>query len=440
MPDAFLDGWAALPVWLADLLLFLALLAPAFLLGALVLRGFAIGPLLSALLRRQVWVSVVFVALIAISVGLGAGLIAQERGLRQGTAPAADKFELVVAAPGSEITAMLAAVYLQPSDLPLLDGETYDRIASHERVEIVAPLGFGDSWRDAPVVGTTAEFVAYLSEGLAEGRHFAAEYEAVAGARVPLGVGDAFSPAHGIGDAAEHGAHGDLEYEVVGRMPLTGSPWDRALMVPIESVWSVHGLANGHGPGWDGEIGPPFAPAYFPGTPAALVRADSLAANYGLQAEFSTETTMAFFPGTVLARLHALMGDIRQAMSVLAVITQVLVTAGVLAGLMMLTRLLAKRLALLRALGAPRRFIFALTWSFAVTLISTGAALGLLLGVAATRAISSIITARTDVLVSARLAWPELHLVAGFVSLTAVLALLPAFLTMNRPVIRDLRG
>jgi putative ABC transport system permease protein len=243
-----------------------------------------------------------------------------------------------------------------------------------------------------------------------------------------------------VGDAVEHGAHGDLEYEVVGRMPLTGSPWDRALMVPIESVWSVHGLANGHGPDWDGAIGPPFQPAYFPGTPAALVRADSLAANYGLQAEFSTDTTMAFFPGTVLARLHALMGDIRQAMSVLAVITQVLVTAGVLAGLMMLTRLLARRLALLRALGAPRRFIFALTWSFAVTLIAAGAALGLVLGVAATRAISAIVTARTDVLVSAGLAWPELHLVAGFVSLTAILALLPAFLTMNRPVIRDLRG
>lgn len=440
MPDALIDLWAALPVWLADLLVFFILLAPAIGLGAVVLRGFAVGPLLTALLRRQAWVSVVFVALIAISVALGAGLIAQERGLRQGTARAADKFELVIAAPGSEITAMLAAVYLQPSNLPLLDGDTYDRIAGHPRVDVVAPLGFGDTWGDAPVVGTTAAFAAHLSDGLAEGRHFAREHEAVAGARVPLGIGDTFRPAHGIGDAAMADAHGDFSYTVVGRMPPTGSPWDSALLVPIESVWSVHGLANGHGPDWDGEIGPPFDPAFFPGTPAALVRADSLASNYWLQMEFNSDTTMAFFPGTVLARLHALMGDIRQAMSVLVIITQVLVTAGVLAGLMMLTRLLARRLALLRALGAPRRFVFALTWSFAVTLIGVGAGLGLVFGVVATHVISAIITARTDVLVEAGLGWPELHLIAGFVSLTAILSLLPAFLTMNRPVLGDLRG
>jgi putative ABC transport system permease protein len=159
-----------------------------------------------------------------------------------------------------------------------------------------------------------------------------------------------------------------------------------------------------------------------------------------MQAEFNTGRTMAFFPGTILARLHALMGDVRRVMSILAVLTQVLVTAGVLAGLMMLTRLLARRLALLRALGAPRRFVFAVTWSFALTLILGGAALGTGLGWLAARVISGIVTARTDVLVTATLGWPEIQLVAGFVSLTAVLALVPAWLTMRRPVIGDLRG
>lgn len=434
------EFWRQLPAWAQDLSLLLLLLLPTGVMGVAVLRGFQLGPVLLGLLRRQVWICAVFTALIAISVGLGVGLIAQERGIRQGTARAADKFDLVIAAPGSEITAMLAAVYLQASDMTLIDGPTYDRIASHPDVQLVAPIGFGDSWHDAPVVGTTPQFVTHLAGALAEGRLFATETEAVAGARVEIAVGGHFSPAHGVGHGAEAGAHGDFAYEVVGRMPLTGSPWDRALLVPVESVWSVHGLANGHAPDWDGTIGPPFDPAQFPGAPAALVRATSLAATYGLQAEFSTRETMAVFPGTILARLHALMGDIRQVMSVLAVITQVLVTAGVLAGLMMLTRLIARRLALLRALGAPRRFVFALTWAFAVTLIVAGALLGLVIGVAATAAISAAITARTDILVQAGLGWPELHMVAGFVSLTAVLALLPAFLTMNRPVIADLRG
>lgn len=433
------DFWFSLPVAVQDPLIAFGLLGPALLIGALTLRGFRVGPLLRALLRRQAWISMVFTALIAVSVALGAALIAQERGLREGTARAADKFDLVVAAPGSEITAMLAAVYLQPADVPLIDGETYAEIVGHPRAELVAPIGFGDSWEDAPVIGTTAEFADYLSDGLAEGRLFETPYEAVAGARVDLSVGETFRPAHGHGDAAQEGMH-DVDYEVVGRMPMTGSPWDRALLVPIESVWEVHVLPNGHGPDWDRVPGPPFDPAHFPGTPAVLVKADSLGATYVMQAAFTTSETMAFFPGTILARLHALMGDIREVMSVLAVITQVLVTAGVLAGLMMLTRLLARRLALLRALGAPRRFVFALTWSYATTLIVLGAVIGVGLGIAATSAISAAITARTDILVEAGLGWPEIHLVAGFVSLTAALALLPAWLTMNRPVITDLRG
>ena len=440
MPEALADLLAALPPRAEDAVITGALLLPVLLLGAVILRGFAVLPLLGGLLRRQAWVSVVFTLLIAVSVGIGVGLIAQERGLREGSARAAEKFDLVIAAPGSEITAMLAAVYLQPSALPLLDGETYAQIAAHPRAELVAPIAFGDSWRGAPVVGSTAAFVRHLSEGLAQGRMFEREREAVAGARVPLGIGESFTPAHGHGEAAEADAHEGFAYEVVGRMPRTGSPWDRALIVPVEAVWTVHGLASGHAPGWDGTLGPPFDAAYFPGTPAALVTADSLGGTYVMQAAFNTGQTMAFFPGTVLARLHALMGDIRQVMSVLAVVTQVLVTAGVLAGLLLLIRLLARRLALLRALGAPRRFVFAVTWSFALTLILAGATLGIGIGVLATRAISAVITERTDVLVTAALGWPELQLVAGFVSLTALLALVPAWLTMTRPVIGDLRG
>lgn len=440
MPDFMLDVLSLLPLWAENTLIALALLLPAGTIAVLVLRAFDVGPLLGALLRRQAWISGVFIVLIAVSVGIGVGLIAQERGIREGTARAADKFELIVAAPGSEFTAMLAAVYLQPSAVPLLDGSAYARVANHPRADLVAPLAFGDSFEGAPVVGSTPQFVAYLGDGLAAGRIFENEREAVVGARVTLRVGDSFVPQHGTGETGQGGGHEGYGYDVVGRMPMTGTPWDRALIVPVESVWSLHGLVNGHSRDWDGTLGPPFDPDRFPGTPAALVKADSLGAAYGMQAQFNSDSTMAFFPGTVLSRLHALMGDVRQVMSILAIVTQVLVTAGVLAGLMMLTRLLSRRLALLQALGAPRRFIFAITWSFAATLIAIGAGLGIAVGLIVASAISSAITAQTDILVSATLGWREVQLVAGFISLTATLALLPAWLTMNRPVVQDLRG
>jgi putative ABC transport system permease protein len=439
IPDPVTTFWQNLSTTQQDAAVFVALLLPALVVGIAVVAGYRPYGLVSAMMWRFKWTNLLFVLLIGASVGIGVGLIAQERGLRQGTARAADKFDLIVAAPGSEMTMLLAAVYLQPSDVPLVSGEIYEEIASHERVDIAAPIAFGDSWEGAPVVGTIPDFVDHLSGGLTEGRVFETTFEAVAGARVDLPVGAGFEPSHGLGDAVE-GVHEGVEYTVVGRMPMTGSPWDKALLVPVEGVWQVHNLPIGHGPEWDGTVGPPFEAEHFPGTPAVLVRAEQLWANYALRSEFQRDDVMAFFPGAVLAQLHALMGDVRQVMSVLAVVTQVLVTAGVLTGLLILVRLYSQRLALLRALGAPARFAFAVVWSYAAALIAAGALLGLVVGYGATQAISRLVTQRTDILVTTQLAWPELHLVAGFVSLTIILALLPAFTALSRDVVRDLRG
>jgi len=440
IPREVLDVWEGLPALAQDVAVLVALLAPAIAVGLVVMRGYRPFRLVGAMLWRFRVTNLLFAILIAVSVGIGVGLIAQERGLREGTARAADKFDLVLAAPGSEVTMLLAAVYLQPADVPLLSGDVYQEAASHPRVSIAAPLAFGDSYEGAPVVGTSPDFVMHLAGSLADGRLFRTAEEAVAGAQAPVAVGESFEPAHGMVGAAEPGQHAGTRFNVVGRMPATGSPWDRAILVPAEAVWQVHGLAPGHGPDWDGEVGPPYDPDYFPGTPAIIVRAEELWANYALRTEFTRDNVMAFFPGAVLAQLHGLLGDVREAMSVLAVITQVLVAAGVLTGLVILARLYAQRLALLRALGAPGRFVLCVVWCYAMVLIAAGAALGIVVGYGTTAALSAVLTARTDILVTAALGWTEMHLVAAFVSLTVVLALLPAFGALTREVVADLRG
>lgn len=440
MHDVIVDLWDGLSANAQDALILLAWIVPLIAIGLVIVRRLNPAPLAGAMLWRYRFSNALFVALIAVSVGLGVGLLSQERALRAGTANAADKFDLIVAAPGSEMTMMLAAVYLQPSDVPLLDGDIYNEIATHDNVDLAAPIAFGDSYQGAPVVGTTVQFIEHLTEGLAEGRVFAAHQEAVAGARAPAQIGDRFEPAHGVGHAAESGAHAGYQYEVVGRMPPTGSPWDRAILVPVESVWEVHGLAIGHAPERADQIGPPFDADYFPGTPAIMVRAEALWANYSLRSEFTRSDTMAFFPGAVLAQLHGLMGDVRQIMSIMAIVTQILVAASVLTGLVILMRLFARRLALLRALGAPDRYVFAVVWSYAGTLIVVGALLGLALGWFAAQWISRMITQRTDILVQASIGWPEVHLLAGFVSVTLLLALVPAFMTLSRNIITDLRA
>jgi putative ABC transport system permease protein len=430
--------WDNLTPFAQDLLLLLTLLAPAIVLGVALLRGYAPWAVLFALVLRSRGAAVVFVALIAVSVGLGVALLAQERALRQGAARAADGFDLIVAAPGSEVTMLLAAVYLQPTDVPLLSGAVYDEIVRDPRVTLAAPIAFGDSYAGAPVVGTIAGFVDHLSGPLAEGRMFADHREAVVGAFVDVAMGDELEPAHGMGIVADLHAHAEEQYVVVGRMASTGSPWDKAILVPIEGVWEVHGLAAGHAEEDHEQLGPPFDPALFPGTPAVLVVADKLVDNYAIRSAFTRDDAMAFFPGAVIANLNSLMGDVRQVMSVMAVVTQGLVMTGIVAGLVILMRLFAGSLALLRAIGAPKRFVFAVVWAYAAGLAVTGAAFGLLLGMAISKVLSGIVTARTDVLVSASLGWSEVHLVAGFVTLCILFALLPAIVTVRSVSVRTI--
>lgn len=446
--------WSDLSQTTQDVLTAIALCLPLLCVGFGMLRGYQVWPLVSALLRRFFWPNLIFVGLIAVSTGMGIGLITQERGLRIGTANAASKFELVVTAPGSEITAMMAAVYLQTSNMPLLDGQIYSEIATNPRVSLAAPIGFGDSYQGHPIVGTIAGFVTHLSDAAIDGALFQKSGEAVIGASVPLRLGQTFSPAHGHGVSAQQNAHDHDILTVVGQMPVTGSPWDKAILIPIETVWEIHGLANGHAwvpptegadPAMDSpdadRIGPPFDADFFPGTPAIIVLSTDLLSRYALKTSFTqSNESMAFFPGAVLANLYRVMGDIRQVMSAMTILAQTLVAISVLTGLFILTYLFRRQLAVTRALGAPNRFVVGVVWSYCVTLLMFGTLFGLVLGWATAQGLSMWTTTQTDILVQATLGWSEIHMAIAFLSATSVFSVLPALGVILRPVTEMLRS
>ncbi|MEL6913497.1 MAG: ABC transporter permease [Pseudomonadota bacterium] len=398
-------------------------LLPGLVLGAVLLRGFRPWPLVGALLGRYRWINLVFVLLIAVATAMGIGVTAVERAVREGTARAADKFDLVVGAPGSELTLLLASVFAEPSAVGLVSGENYVAVSESAGVEFAAPLGFGDSHDGAPVIGTTMELVTHMAGGaLAEGRGFETPFDVVAGALNPLEIGATFVPAHGFGDSAEEGLHGDV-LTVVGRLPATGAPWDHALLTPIEGVWRTHGLAAGHAPGHDW-LGPPFDARYFPGTPAIVVKPESLTAAYALRARFdAAEDMMAIFPGTELANLYGVLGDMRAALGALVAVTQGIIALGVLTALFVLTKLFARQIELLAILGAPLRFRLAVIWAYAAALLGLGTVLGVGLGYVAARVFGAVATARTDTLITARLGWAEAESAAAFLTLVLLLSL-----------------
>ncbi|WP_199257516.1 ABC transporter permease [Paracoccus binzhouensis] len=426
-------------------------------------------PFVRALLARNPRTIRLFAALVALAAALGIAVSAQERALRQGSARAADRFDLIVAAPGSQTDLLMSAVFLRPTQVELLPGPLAHRVLSDRDAEFAAPLAFGDSHGDSPVIGTTADFVAHLSGGLAEGRGFARIDEAVVGALVEGEIGAALAIRHGHADdvaagldadhaaeahehehhhdhghdhAAEDGHHEDGHHHedvvITGRMRPTGTPWDRAVVVPVEYIWSAHVMGTGHPPG-DERIGPPWQAELMPGLPAIVMKPASVADAYGLRARYRTEASTAFFPAETLIELYAVMGDATRVMLGLTLAAQVLIVAAILAGILAVLDLQRRSFAVLRALGAPRRYVFLSVWLYVAVMVLGGALAGLPLGWAASQLVSALISRETGVAFAATLGWSELAMAGLLVLAGFLLALLPAWRVYRQPVVEGLR-
>lgn len=392
-------------------------------------------------LRRARWAALALIVLIAVAVAIGVGVSAQERAIRQGGARAANDFDLIIGAPGSQTQLVLTAVYLQEAALPLVPGSLLAQVAAEPGARYVAPLAFGDSLRGQPILGVTADFVTRGGRITpVEGRVFASDEEAVIGADVTLKLGEKITPSHGATHQGEDGhKHEGVAYEVVGRLPRTGSPWDRAILVPIEAVWLIHGLPNGHLEGEE-KIGPPWDGADIAGVPAILVKANSIGDAYRLRAKYRRDGSMAVFPGEVLVDLYATLGDVRAMMSALALAAQFLVLVAILIGVLAVLSARRRQIAVLRALGAPRGFVFAVIWLQISGLVLAGALLGLLLGVGAAFGLSSLAEARFGVALPLSIGLEEWGTVVLAAGLGAVLAAIPAVIGYRQSIAAALKA
>jgi putative ABC transport system permease protein len=355
---------------------------------------------------------------------------AQERGVRRACARAADDFPLLVGAPGSQAQLVLTAMFLQIEAVPLIDGSALNRLAADPRVAGLAPIAFGDRIGPFPVIGTSTAFASRWGRlAPSEGRLFQAEDEAVLGADVPHALGARLTPSHGVHapPAADDPAHrhDGVEYTVVGRLPRLGSPWDRAILVPIETVWETHGLGNGHSR--EGvAIGPPFDAPTVPGVPAIVVRPRSVADAYTLRAQWRSGGTMAFFPAEVLVSVYRGMGDLRDLLVAAAALNNFVVFLAILLLAVTLVGTRRRRIALLRALGATRGYILLVTWLGTATLITAGCVLGLALGWLASAALGAVLAARTGLAVPVEPALADLAFAGGLALAGSLAALLPA--------------
>lgn len=416
-------------------------------------------------LRALRWTALAIVALIAMAVAIGVAIGAQERALRKSSTVAAADFDLLIGAPGSQTQLLMSTIYLQLEAIPLMDGAVLKALAQDERVAGFAPIAFGDVSRGYPIIGTTSAFAGRWGRiAPSEGRLFAAEGEAVVGADVRYKLDDRIAPSHAPAvqgrkageedeDEAKH-RHAGHDYTVVGRLPPLGSPWDRAILVPVESVWEVHGLGNGHAPGVE-RIGAPFDAETLPGVPAVVVKPRSVAGAYALRShyrqsgamalftarsQYSQSGTMAFFPAEVLVGIYRALGDARGLLVLASTLNATLVLSSILLLLVAVAGLRRRRYAVLRAMGAPRLYVLLVIWLGMAALMALGCVAGLMLGVGAAGALAKAVEAQTGLRLAISVEAPELLQVALLFVVGTVLSLLPAAASFRSPIATELRG
>ncbi|MBB4291616.1 putative ABC transport system permease protein [Rhizobium leguminosarum] len=425
---------------------------------------------------RRLWAgSLVVVLLVALASALGVSVVLQERALRLGSARAADKFDLVIGAGGSETQLVLSSVFLQPSPLPLMAGEVLGRLAADRRVDWAAPIGFGDSFSGYPIVGTTTVLVQNLSGGLTEGKVFAREGEAVIGSAVKLALGGEIKPMHGLPEEGGE-THTELVYHIAGRLRPTGTAWDRAILVPIQAVWHIHGLEAEEGAGTEhehetasgtgtaehghahedagdhheghehhGKLDPDAAlnerwTADAPGLPAILVKPKTIADAYRLRQEYRSGNTVAVFPGEVLTNLYATLGDAKQILVAVAAGAQALVAASLVLVTVIHIGQRRRQIGALRAFGAPRGAIFGIVWLEFFFLVAVGIGLGFAFGYAAALTLSGMFSQTSGIAMPVGFAREDAGLAGVLLAFATILAALPAVLAYRQSPAQALRA
>jgi putative ABC transport system permease protein len=234
---------------------------------------------------------------------------------------------------------------------------------------------------------------------LAEGRPFAADFEAVVGSRAArelgLDIGDTFEPAHGVEAGLEEDRHEQAEHVVVGILRPSNTAFDGAILTSVSSVNAVH-AARAHAEGEAHTAEPDSEDAL--AVTAILVRPTGFAeANLLWQEFYGGTEAQAAFPGAELGGIFDLLDRAQE----------LLLGVGWLAALMAaLTLFLAvfsagvareRLLAIMRALGASRLSVSRVVLLESLLIAFAGAIMGRLLGYAVSFALAGQIAGESAV-------------------------------------------
>lgn len=347
--------------------------------------------LVSKSLREHLLSSLVTI----LSIGLGCGLTMAVYNV---TAQARDAFtggsvgfDAVLGARGSSLQLVLNTVFhleTSPGNIPW---SMYQEVSSDPRVALAVPYAVGDNYRGFRIVGTTTELFTDLEIRKGErfrprpgSRFFEPLHpEAVIGSIVAsetgLRVGDTLNPYHGI-QFDEDARHAE-EYTVVGVLEATNTPSDRVIWIPLEGMFRMGGhVLRGSGATFRAEPGESI-PDEHKEISAVMLKFADPRAGFQLDQMVNKQgkvATLAWPIGASMAELFRKVGWIVRVLELVAILVVVVAAGTILASITNTMRERRREFAVLRALGARRRTVFAAIVLESSTLALSGAIMGYL--------------------------------------------------------------
>ncbi len=387
--------------------------------------------------------SVVTIAATALGAGLVLAVFAISAQSERAFTGGALGFDAVLGARGSALQLVLNSVYhleTSPGNLPW--GQ-YTQVRDDPRVELAIPYAVGDSYRGFRVVGTTVELFTRFEHRAGETFRFQEDgqafdpgrREAVLGAsvarRLGLGRGSHIRPEHGVGIAAEHAQAHDEEFVVVGVLEATNTPSDRVVWIPIEGIFRMGGhVLRGDGETFAAQPGEEI-PERHREVSAVLLKLKSPQAGFQLERAINgegTQATLAFPIGRSIAELFDKLGWVNRVLEVVAYLVCLVAAGAILASLTNAMNERRREFAILRALGARRRTVFAAIVLESSAIAGAGACCGYVIYGLLFFGIARSIEVRTGVIVEPADFHPILVLAPlGMVLLGALAGILPAW-------------
>jgi putative ABC transport system permease protein len=394
---------------------------------------------LPLIIRRSLRQHALSTTITALSIALAGGLlmsvwVVKEQSQRTFT-QVNTGFDAVLGARGSKLQLVLNAIFHLEASPGNVAASDYEYIRRHPAVKLAIPIAVGDNLRGYRIVGTIPEFFTRVE--YAPGRHFAfsagklfdpAAKEAVIGSfaarKLGLGVGDTFHPFHGlVYDAANQ--HPDT-YLVTGILAPSNTPADKVVWIPLHGLQTM----SGHDPRAATDVS------------AVLVQLRSPSAGFMLDIMYNKQgnrLTFAYPIGAIMAELFQKIGWFDKVLALVAYMVGVVSAAGVLVAIYNSMAARRRDIAILRALGAGRLFLFGAVVLEAAAIGAIGMALSFGAYAAIVSAVAAVIQAQTGVLLEAFTFRPVmLWAPLGMVALCALCGLLPAWKAYRTDVAENL--